>query len=161
MSVAQRLRQLIVFLVMTAAFMLVSRIMFDLLAGRPMFWTSQEGIETLLWHSMVGGPFILFALLVAGAAISAVGGPMQDITVATLRQMLVPRRDMGAAVRAFMLVNQTGSLLAMLAAPSAFEAIGIAPAVVVCGVAIIAVGLVGMRRFGGGGATRTVQAGPL
>ena len=108
----------------------------------------------------VAGP-LLFALLVAGAAISAVGGPMQDITVATLRQMLVPRRDMGAAVRAFMLVNQTGSLLAMLAAPSAFEAIGIAPAVVVCGVAIIAVGLVGMRRFGGGGATRTVQAGPL
>jgi hypothetical protein len=73
---------------------------------------------------------------------------MQDITVATLRQIQVPRRDMGAAVRAFMLVNHTGSLLAMLAAPSAFEAIGIAPAVVVCGVAIIGVGLVGMRRFG-------------
>ena len=30
-----------------------------------MFWTSQEGIETLVWHSLVGGPFILFALLVA------------------------------------------------------------------------------------------------
>ena len=95
----------------------------------------------------VQGP-LLFALLFAGAAISAAGGPMQDITVATLRQIQVPRRDMGAAVRAFMLVNQTGSLLAMLAAPSAFEAIGIAPAVVVCGVAIIGVGLVGMRRFG-------------
>ena len=65
MSVAQRLRQLIVFLVMTAVFMLVSRILFDLLAGRPMFWTSEEGMQMLLWHSLVGGPFILFALLVA------------------------------------------------------------------------------------------------
>ena len=65
MNVAQRLRQLIVFLVMTAVFMLVSRILFDLLAGRPMFWTSEEGMQMLVWHSLVGGPFILFALLVA------------------------------------------------------------------------------------------------
>ena len=65
MNIAQRLRQLIVFLVMTAVFMLVSRILFDLLAGRPMFWTSEEGMQMLLWHSLVGGPFILFALLVA------------------------------------------------------------------------------------------------
>ena len=97
--------------------------------------------------STVEGPS-LFALLLAGAAISAMGGPMQDITVATMRQIQVPRRDIGASVRAFMLVNQTGSLIAMLAAPSAFEAIGVAPAVVVCGAAIILVGMIGMRRFG-------------
>jgi len=65
MNPADRLRQLIAFLVMTAVFMVVSRIFFDLLAGRPMFWTSDEGMELLLWHSLVGGPFILFALLVA------------------------------------------------------------------------------------------------
>ena len=65
MNIAQRLQELVRFLVITAVFMVVSRIFFDLLAGRPMFWTSQEGIDTLLWHSLVGGPFILFALLVA------------------------------------------------------------------------------------------------
>ena len=65
MSIAQRLRELVRFLVITAVFMVVSRIFFDLLAARPMFWTSQEGIDTLVWHSLVGGPFILFALLVA------------------------------------------------------------------------------------------------
>jgi RsiW-degrading membrane proteinase PrsW (M82 family) len=65
MSIAQRLRQLIVFLVLTAVLMVVSRILFDLLAGRPMFWTSDEGMQMLVWHSLVGGPFILFALLVA------------------------------------------------------------------------------------------------
>ena len=65
MNIAQRLRELVRFLVITAVFMVVSRIFFDLLAARPMFWTSQEGIDTLVWHSLVGGPFILFALLVA------------------------------------------------------------------------------------------------
>jgi hypothetical protein len=65
MNPAARLRQLIVFLVFTAVLMVVSRILFDLLAGRPMFWTSEEGMQMLLWHSLVGGPFILFALLVA------------------------------------------------------------------------------------------------
>ena len=91
---------------------------------------------------------VQFPLMMLGAAISAVGGPMQDITVATMRQMQVPRRDMGATVRAYMLTNQTGSLLTMLAAPTAFDAIGVAPAVVVCGAVIIAVGLLGMRRYG-------------
>jgi hypothetical protein len=51
--------------VITAVFLVVSRIFFDLLAGRPMFWTSEEGMQLLLWHSLVGGPFVLFALLVA------------------------------------------------------------------------------------------------
>ena len=65
MNIAQRLQELVRFLVITVVFLIVSRIFFDLLAARPMFWTSQEGIDTLLWHSLVGGPFILFALLVA------------------------------------------------------------------------------------------------
>ncbi len=65
MNLGARLRQLVVFLVMTAVLMVASRILFDLLAGRPMFWASEEGMQLLLWHSLVGGPFILFALLVA------------------------------------------------------------------------------------------------
>ena len=103
------------------------------------------GLAGMFMH----GPW-LFACLFAGAAISASGGPMQDITVATMRQIQVPRRDMGAAVRAFMVVNQTGSLITMLVAPTAFNTLGIAPAVLVCGAAIGAVGLIGMRRFGRG-----------
>ena len=63
MNISQRLQELVRFLLITVVFLVVSRIFFDLLAGRPMFWTSQEGIDTLVWHSLVGGPFILFALL--------------------------------------------------------------------------------------------------
>jgi hypothetical protein len=65
MSIAQRLQELVRFLLITVVFLVVSRIFFDLLAARPMFWTSQEGIDTLVWHSLVGGPFILFALMVS------------------------------------------------------------------------------------------------
>ena len=65
MNIGARLQELIKFLVVTAVFLVVSRIFFDLLAGRPMFWTSEEGLQLLLWHSVVGGHFILFALLVA------------------------------------------------------------------------------------------------
>jgi hypothetical protein len=65
MNIGARLQELIRFLVITAVFLVVSRIFFDLLAGRPMFWTSEEGMQLLLWHSLVGGPFVLFALLVA------------------------------------------------------------------------------------------------
>jgi hypothetical protein len=36
-----------------------------LLAGRPLFWTVEGGVESLLWNSVIGGPFIFFALLVA------------------------------------------------------------------------------------------------
>ena len=52
-------------LVMTAFILVGSRILFDLLAPRPMFWSSQEQFVTFLWHSLIGGPFILFALMVA------------------------------------------------------------------------------------------------
>ncbi len=65
MNIGDRLQELVRFLVVTAVFLVVSRIFFDVLAGRPPFWSSQEGLELLLWHGLVGGPFIMFALMVA------------------------------------------------------------------------------------------------
>ena len=65
MNLIARLQQLGLFRGMTMARLEVSRILFDRRAGRPMFWTSQEGVETLLWNSLIGGPFIFFALMVS------------------------------------------------------------------------------------------------
>lgn len=65
MSLSDRLRQLAVYLVVAAVVLVVSRVLFDLLAGRPVFWSSREGVIGFLWTCLVGGPFILFALLVA------------------------------------------------------------------------------------------------
>ena len=74
-------------------------------------------------------PGWLLPALMGAAAVSAIGGPMQDITVATLRQTVLPRHDLPAAVRAFMVVNNGGALVALLAAPRVFDTIGVAPAV--------------------------------
>ena len=84
----------------------------------------------------------------AAAAIGAVGGPMQDIMVATLRQTELPRADIAAAVRAFILVNNLGLLLTLAIAPSLFDAIGVAPAMLLCGAAYAGAGVAGLWRFG-------------
>jgi hypothetical protein len=60
-----RTQQFVVYFIWTVVILLVSRILFDLLAGRPQFWAIDGGIESLLWNSVIGGPFIFFALLVA------------------------------------------------------------------------------------------------
>jgi hypothetical protein len=57
-------------------------------------------------------------------------------------------RSLPAAVRAFMVVNNTGTLLALLAAPVVFDTVGIAPAVVLCGLVTLSIGVTGWLRFG-------------
>jgi hypothetical protein len=83
----------------------------------------------------------------AAAAIGAAGGPMQDIMVATLRQTELPRADIAAAVRAFIVVNNLGMLATLAVAPSLFDAIGVAPSVLLCGAAYVGVGVTGLVRF--------------
>ena len=84
----------------------------------------------------------------AAAAIGAVGGPMQDIMVATLRQTELPRQDIAAAVRTFVLVNNIGLLITLAVAPSLFNGIGVAPAMLLCGAAYAGAGAAGLLRFG-------------
>ncbi len=91
---------------------------------------------------------LLLPLSCACAALSAIGGPMQDITTATLRQTSLPRADLAAAVRAFMVMNALGLLVTLLAAPGIIDRIGLATAIGACGVAILAFGTFGLLRFG-------------
>lgn len=79
------------------------------------------GLLPVSWHGW------LIPLL---AACSAIGGPMQDITFATMRQTVLERHELAAAVRAYMVVNNLGLLVTLLLAPWAFAAMGIAWAIV-------------------------------
>lgn len=63
------------------------------------------------------------------AACSSIGGPMQDITFATMRQIVLERHELAAAVRAYMVVNNLGLLVTLLLAPWAFAAMGVAWAI--------------------------------
>ncbi|MEY3553295.1 MAG: hypothetical protein RL735_1643 [Pseudomonadota bacterium] len=61
----ERLSEATRFLPLTVFILVASCVLFDLLANRPMFWTSDEGFNSLLWRGLIAGPFILFALMAA------------------------------------------------------------------------------------------------
>jgi hypothetical protein len=83
------------------------------------------------------------------AAVAAVGGPMQDIVVATLRQTELAREDVAAAVRAHMVVVQMGTVVAMLAAPTLVGALGTASVALGGGAIYVAIALAGFARVRG------------
>jgi hypothetical protein len=88
--------------------------------------------------------------IAACAAVAAVGGPMQDIVVATLRQTDLAPGDIAPAVRAHMVSVQAGTVVAMLAAPAVVGALGPASVVLGGGAIYLALGAVGMARLGRG-----------
>jgi hypothetical protein len=85
--------------------------------------------------------------LAVASALSAFGGPMQDILVAVLRQTELPRPDLPAAVRAFMAANSAGLLLTLAVMPVLFDGLGVAQAIILCGSVILVVSALGFRRF--------------
>jgi DHA3 family macrolide efflux protein-like MFS transporter len=85
--------------------------------------------------------------LVVTAAFAAIGGPMSDITTAILRQTLLRRGDIAPAMRAYMVMNNVGLLMAMLIAPRALDVFGIAPVIVICGCMVAMLGLAGLLRL--------------
>jgi hypothetical protein len=100
-------------------------------------------------------PAARLACLMAAAGIAGIGGPMSDITIATLRQTLLATADMAAAMRAYMVMTNLGVLTGMLMAPALFRNVGIAGTVALCGGAILLIGMIGMLRLG---ATRVAPA---
>jgi MFS family permease len=89
------------------------------------------------------------AAIAATAAVAGIGGPMQDIVMATLRQTEVAPADVAATTRAYMISVQAGTVLAMLAAPSLVAAIGPAGCVLGSGLVYLVIGAVGLARLPG------------
>ncbi len=103
--------------------------------------------------AMAGAMLLPAGWQVAGialaAAVAAIGGPMQDIVVATLRQTDLAREDVAAAVRAHMVSVQMGTVVAMLAAPALVAALGPAAIALGGGVIYVAIALAGFMRVRG------------
>jgi MFS transporter, DHA3 family, macrolide efflux protein len=83
----------------------------------------------------------------AASAITAMGGPMQDIPTAVLRQTRIVPEDRAAAMRGYMAIVGLGVLIAMLFTPAAIARFGITPVIVACGVVYLCVAAVGLARF--------------
>jgi hypothetical protein len=103
--------------------------------------------------------WLLLAYVVT-AGIAAFGGPMQDIPTAVLRQTELPRADLPAAMRAFLVMNHAGVLLAMLAAPALFATLPGSAVIGGSGTAVVAIGLAGLWRFALRVAPRNVRVRP-
>jgi flavin reductase (DIM6/NTAB) family NADH-FMN oxidoreductase RutF/MFS family permease len=88
----------------------------------------------------------LVPALCAAAALGAIGGPMEDVAVAVLRQTRLPRTEQAAVTRAFLANGNLGTLLAFLIAPRVFAALGTAPTIILCGGVLLAVAAIGMLR---------------
>jgi DHA3 family macrolide efflux protein-like MFS transporter len=83
------------------------------------------------------------------AALAAMGGPMQDIPTAVLRQTRLAAVDRPAAMRAYMAAVGLGILFAMLAAPVAISQFGVTWVIVACGAVYLLVAAVGLVRLAG------------
>ncbi len=85
----------------------------------------------------------------AAAVVTSIGGPMQDIPTAVLRQTRLAPRDRAAAMRAFMAMSGFGILVAMLLIPTAIGAFGIARVIAACGIVYLSVAAAGLARLAG------------
>lgn len=94
----------------------------------------------------VSGPWQLPALC-AAAAFGAVGGPMEDVAVAVLRQTRVPASEQAAVARANLVATHAGLLAAFLAAPRMLDLLGPGPGIALCGAALLAVAGIGHVRL--------------
>ncbi|HEY0203486.1 MAG TPA: MFS transporter [Acetobacteraceae bacterium] len=90
----------------------------------------------------------LLPVAMAASGLAAVGGPMQDIPVAVLRQTALPRGDVPAATRAMMASSQSGVLAALVLAPFLAAVLPLAGVIGLCGAAVLVIGAEGLRRLG-------------
>ncbi len=124
----------------------------------------RPGVVILLGYAVLGAGIVgmgvaalllppdwLLPGLMAGAALSGAGAPMMDVPTATLRQTVLARADIPAAVRAFMVVNQLGLLGVLAVAPMLFERVGPAMGVALCGGVITLQGVWTLARGRGRG----------
>jgi DHA3 family macrolide efflux protein-like MFS transporter len=105
------------------------------------------GIVSIAWACAADLPqaWRLPALMLA-TGFSAIGGPLKDITVATLRQTRIASRDMAAAVRVQLLLSYFCTLVAMLATPLLSEGLGTAPVLALGGGIYLLVAALGWVR---------------
>ena len=74
-----------------------------------------------------------FLALAAASCLAGFGGPLEDIPVATLRQLLIPTDTIAGATRAAQIVSNLGTLVAMLVAPAACVTFGPVAVMWACG----------------------------
>ena len=94
-------------------------------------------------------PGLLLPAAMAASGLAAIGGPMQDIPIAVLRQTELARADVPAATRAMMASSQGGQLAGVLLTPLLLGVLPVAGVIALCAVLVAGIALLGLRRHGG------------
>ena len=120
--------------------------------GRQMFWGNLclgLGMASLAVIAATGlAPGVLLPAAMASSGLAAIGGPMQDIPVAVLRQTDLARADVPAATRAMMASSQGGQLAGVLLTPPLMGVLPLAGVIALCAGLFLGIGLLGLRRYG-------------
>ena len=65
MSVSERIRQILKVLPTAIVLWLGSRVLFDFITRKPMFWSSKEAMAELAWNGALFVPVMVFILILA------------------------------------------------------------------------------------------------
>jgi hypothetical protein len=124
------------------------------LPARPQFLMLAGNVQTgcgmmlLAAANFLPGEWRLGGFALA-AALGAIGGPMQDIPTAVLRQTRIAAVNRAAAMRAYMAVVGIGVLIAMALTPGLVTLIGVTRTIVACGAVYLCVAAWGLVRLAG------------
>ena len=120
--------------------------------GRQMFCGNlcmAAGMASLAAAAVTGlAPGELLPAAMASSGLAAIGGPMQDIPVAVLRQTDLARADVPAATRAMMASSQGGQLAGVLLTPPLMGMLPLAAVIALCAGLFLGIALLGLRRYG-------------
>ena len=106
------------------------------------------GLALMGWAALAAPEPLAAPLIMAAAALTALGGPMMDVPMATLRQTVFAPHEVAAVYRLSIVFDWGGMLLATLVAPFVLQAISAEMTLLLCGGVIVAVAAAGLCQPG-------------
>jgi len=103
------------------------------------------GLMLMGWAAAAAPAPLVAPLMMAASAFTALGGPVTDVPMATLRQTVFPLHEVAAVYRLSIVFDWGGMLVATALAPLMLQAVPPGVAIVLCGAGVIASTLAGLR----------------
>jgi hypothetical protein len=104
------------------------------------------GLALMGWAAMAAPAGLVVPLMMAASAFTALGGPISDVPMATLRQTVFPLHEVAAVYRLTIVFNWGGMLIATALAPPLLQVLSPAGAILFCGTGIVAMALAGLTQ---------------
>jgi hypothetical protein len=106
------------------------------------------GLALMGWAALAAPRDLVAPLIMAASAFTALGGPVMDVPMATLRQTVFAAHEVAAVYRLSIVFDWGGMLLATAVAPLALQAVSPEMAILLCGGVIVAVAAAGLAQPG-------------